>query len=100
MLFCKLSSTNRQQNDTGNNRQDCRRKVPITIGTWNVRSLSQTGKLDNVLLEMNRLNVDIMGIAETFYDGVNEFEASLITTNDKFRIIYSGSEKNEEALHL
>ena len=55
---------------------------------------------DNVLLEMNRLNVDIMGIAETFYDGVNEFEASLITTNDKFRIIYSGSEKNEEALHL
>ena len=36
------------------------------IGTWNVRSLNVLGKLANVLQEMNRLEVDVLGVRETF----------------------------------
>ena len=32
-----------------------------------------------VLMEINRMKVDIMGIAETFYDGADEFVASIVT---------------------
>src|SRR5688572_5242114 len=35
------------------------------IGTWNVRSLRKTGKLANVMQEMRRMEVSIMGVAET-----------------------------------
>ena len=34
------------------------------VGTWNVRSLYQAGKLENVISEMKRLKVDILGMAE------------------------------------
>ena len=36
------------------------------IGTWNVRSMNQ-GKLEVVKQEMERLNVDILGISELHY---------------------------------
>ena len=39
-----------------------------------------------------------MGIAETFYDGVDDFEATLVTTNKKFRVIYSGSDKKRKGV--
>ena len=36
------------------------------IGSWNVRSLNSPGKLENVLMEMIRLDLDLLGLAETF----------------------------------
>ena len=42
------------------------------IGTWNVRSLNQ-GKLDVVKQEMARVNLDILGISELKWIGMNEF---------------------------
>src|SRR6267154_2174240 len=44
-------------------RSDCNK-----IGTWNVRSLYQPGKLANVLSEMKRMRVGILGVAETWWD--------------------------------
>ena len=41
------------------------RGQPLKIVTWNVRTLYQAGKLDNCLQEMSRLNIDILGVAET-----------------------------------
>jgi len=35
------------------------------IGTWNVRTLYQVGKLTNVIREMNRCSIQMLGIAET-----------------------------------
>src|SRR5690349_2362526 len=35
------------------------------LGTWNVRSLMKTGKMANVMQEMRRIKVNIMGVAET-----------------------------------
>ena len=34
------------------------------IATWNVRSLGVCGKLENIKLEMKRLNIDILGMSE------------------------------------
>ena len=31
----------------------------LNIGTWNVRTLYQSGKLDNAVQEMNRMSIDI-----------------------------------------
>src|SRR5215469_7189552 len=42
--------------------------VPSTrkfrIATWNVRTLYQIGKLENVEREMNRLRVDMLGLSK------------------------------------
>ena len=37
------------------------------IGTWNVRTLYQTGKLVNVIQEMNRCGISALGISETHW---------------------------------
>lgn len=37
------------------------------IGTWNVRTLNQEGKLENLIKEMSRLKIDILGVAETHW---------------------------------
>ena len=47
------------------------------IGTWNVRSLQQVGKLANTVKEMKRMNVSIMGVAETFWKGESDFMTEL-----------------------
>ena len=38
-------------------------KEQYCIGTWNVRSMNQ-GKLEVVKQEMERVNIDILGISE------------------------------------
>ena len=37
----------------------------LKVGSWNVRTLHRAGKLDNCIQEMTRLDIDILGIAET-----------------------------------
>src|SRR5437868_15465309 len=47
------------------------------IGAWNVRSLYKPGKLGNVLSEMKRLEVGIMGVSETCWDKEGSFQTQL-----------------------
>ena len=44
----------------------------ILIGTWNVRSMNQ-GKLEVVKQEMERVNIDILGISKLKWTGMGEF---------------------------
>lgn len=62
-----------------NKRNPCKR-----IGTWNARTMLQTGKLENVKIEMDRLNIEILGLCETRWDENGDF------TSDQYRIIHSG----------
>ena len=55
------------------------------IGTWNVRSRNQ-GKLEVVKQEMARVNVDILGISELRWTGMDEFNS------DEHYIYYCGQE--------
>ena len=49
-------------------RLDTRRKS-MKIATWNVRTLYQEGKIENVIQEMDRMNLNIVGLAETRWTG-------------------------------
>ena len=39
----------------------------LKLETWNVRTLYQAGKLDNLMQEMKSMRLDILGIAETHW---------------------------------
>ena len=49
-------------------------KEQYCIGTWNVRSRNQ-GKLDMVKQEMARVNINILGISELKWTGMEEFNS-------------------------
>ena len=56
----------------GSTVQSC--KEQCCIGTWNIRSMNQ-GKLEVVKQEMARVNFDILGISETKWTGMSEFNS-------------------------
>ena len=60
-------------------------KEQYCTGTWNVRFMSQ-GKLEVLKQEMERVNVDILGISELKRTGKGEFNS------DDFYIYYCGQE--------
>ena len=69
-------------------------KEQYWIGTWNVRSMNQ-GKLEVVKQEMARVNIDILGIRELRWTGMDEFNS------DDHYIYYCGQEslrRNEVAI--
>ena len=49
-------------------------KEQYCIGTWNVRSMNQ-GKLDMVKQEMERVNINIIGISELKWTGTGKFNS-------------------------
>ena len=49
-------------------------KEQYCIGTWNVRSTNQ-GKLEVVIQEMGRVNINILGIIELKWTGMDEFNS-------------------------
>jgi len=40
-------------------------KNKLSIGTWNVRTLNGNFKTDNLLQEITRMKLNILGVAET-----------------------------------
>ena len=60
-------------------------KEQYCIGTQNVRSMNQ-GKLEVVIQEMARVNIDILGIGEQKWTGMGEFNS------DDHCIYYCGQE--------
>ena len=49
-------------------------KDQYCIGTWNIRSISQ-GILEVVKQEMARVNINILGISELKWTGMDEFNS-------------------------
>jgi hypothetical protein len=49
-------------------------KKPIGIGTWNVRSLHQTGHLELLIQELDNFDWEVLGIAETHFTIQGEFK--------------------------
>uniref|UniRef100_A0A8D8YBA7 Craniofacial development protein 2 n=3 Tax=Cacopsylla melanoneura TaxID=428564 RepID=A0A8D8YBA7_9HEMI len=54
------------------------------IGTWNVRTMAQAGKIETAIKEMERLNLKVLGVSEMRWPG-----ASYCDIGDH-RIYYSG----------
>ena len=59
-------------------------KSNIALGTWNVRSMNQ-GKLKVVKQEMERVNVDILGIRELKWTGMGE-----LNSDDHYLLLWAG----------
>ena len=59
---------------SSSSRKDAVRQTPppsskaLRIGSWNVRSMYQTGKRAQIIREMQRNNLDILGISETHWN--------------------------------
>uniref|UniRef100_A0A8D8R5I6 Craniofacial development protein 2 n=1 Tax=Cacopsylla melanoneura TaxID=428564 RepID=A0A8D8R5I6_9HEMI len=70
-----------------NNSTKFKKQNILKIGAWNVRSLGVTGKLENLLLEMKRMNLEIMGMSEIKWRDQGDI------WNNDYRIIYSGDPK-------
>ena len=57
----------------------------LRLGTWNICSMLQLGKVQLLGEETTRLGVDICGLSEVRWDGQGHF-----TTLDGHTIVYSG----------
>src|SRR6059036_1696807 len=70
------------------------------IATWNVRSLYKSGKLANVRKEMKRMGIGIMGVAETMWNNEGSFTTELPESvgGDKYKVFFSGGEKNRRGV--
>ena len=68
------------------------RKKFLRVGTWNVRTLYQAGKLDNLVKEMERLKVNVFGISETRWTDTGVF------TSGDCTMISSGSTTHERGV--
>ena len=66
----------------------------LRIGTWNVRTLFQPGKLDNSIQEMKKMNLDIMGMAETRWTEEGKI------TKENHTMIYSGGSEHRNGVGI
>ena len=56
------------------------------MGTWNVRNMS-LGKLDVIIKEMERTNIDLLGMSELKWTGMGHF------LTDDFEVFFCSHEE-------
>ena len=62
------------------------KKIRLRIGAWNVRTLLQARKLENLKEEIKRNKVDVMGLSEVRWEQSGEL------MSDEFRMFYSSGD--------
>ena len=76
---------------TGAPSNKIRARNNITIGTWNVRTLRPTGKLEELTHEMNRYHWNILGLCEVRWKNIGE-----TSTLEGHKLYFSGKEDKHE----
>ena len=69
------------------------------MSTWNVRSLNPPGKLSNIIKEMVRMDITILGVSETFRDGEADFTATIPNNKEKFSHLFRRREEEKRGVH-
>ncbi|GFO05913.1 craniofacial development protein 2 [Plakobranchus ocellatus] len=69
-------------------------KDKLNIATWNIRTLLQKGKLENIKQEMERMKLNILGLSEVRWKGAGKI------TSGGHEIIYSGGTESETGVDL
>lgn len=64
-------------------------KTKTKFGTWNVRTMTEPGKLEMVCAEMDKLKLDILGLSECRWNASGE-----VTTTSGHLFIFSGLPEN------
>ncbi len=75
-----------------NRRNPCNGK--IRIGTWNVRTMLRPGKLNNVIGEMKKANLKILGLSEVRWKDGGDFYSEGV------RVIYSGGSECQRGVAI
>ena len=75
-------------------RRTSRTDTTTKVGTWNVQTMFQAGKLENIKLEMDRIGFNVLGLSETRWTGSN-----LCRSGNK-TLIYSGGTKHERGVGI
>ena len=78
---------------TASRHQGCLTKVPkslkktreFNVGTWNVNTMRDRGKPMNVIREMKRMGLNVMGLSEVRWKEAGDFES------EDIRVIHPGS---------
>ena len=80
-------------------RSDCAtlktRNHILNIGTWNVRTLNQLGKFENLIQEANAYKIDILGISET-----RLMDTGMNNVDDTYTFYNSGGDQHEHGVGL
>ena len=50
----------------------------LMVGTWNVRTMNQTGKLENIKEEMERNGLNVLGMCEVRWKDCGHFDSEAI----------------------
>ena len=66
----------------------------IKIGSWNVRTFNEEGRLENALREMKRNSITVLGICETHWEGPMDFKSG------EYRIIGSGGDMKRHGVAI
>lgn len=64
----------------------------LRIGTWNARTMLKKGKLENVKLEMRKMNVNILGLSEVRWKDGGDF------MSDDFQVSYAGGSDSQRGV--
>ena len=69
-------------------------KLTLRTATWNIRTMHQKGKLENIKQEMDRMSLNILGLSEVRWKG----QGSTKTGNKT--LIYSGGQTHERGVGI
>ena len=81
--------------DSGQSRKDSTDQIPsqsnksLRIASWNVRTLYEPGKCNEVVQEMKRYRLHILGVSETHWI---QFGQKQLSSGEQ--VLYSGREDN------
>jgi Endonuclease/Exonuclease/phosphatase family. len=68
------------------------KEISFSIGTWNVRTLRQAGRLKNLTSEMDKCELNVVGLSEVRWPGKGE----IVSVN--YTMLYSGGVKAEKGV--
>ena len=69
-------------------------KFNSRIATWNVRTMYQSGKMDNIIMELKRMKISILGVCEV------RWKKSGKVTSEGTTFIYSGGMEHEHGVGI
>lgn len=71
--YCRASQVVSKRNPYKlENKMEIERKPCQRIATWNIQSMYESGKSHNIVQEMKRLNIDVLGLSETRWPSSGE----------------------------
>lgn len=85
------SEGSRPKRAHGGSSEPRKKKKDIIIGTWNMQTMKELGKLELLLREMRCNNISILGLGEVRWKKEGMFTHTI--DNDTYTIIYCGNNK-------